>query len=67
MSKSALELLLDSRARVKILKFIFRNADSVFSAKEMSTRIQERLPLVKREIKKLAKIGLLKQKTNRHS
>jgi predicted transcriptional regulator len=65
MSKSTLELLLDSRARVKILKFLFRNADSAFSAKEMSNRIQERLPLVKREIRRLMEIGLLKQKANK--
>jgi DNA-binding MarR family transcriptional regulator len=65
MSKSPLELLLDSRARVKILKFIFRNADSTFTVKEMSNRIQERLPLVKKEIKRLVEIGLLKQKLNK--
>lgn len=62
MSKSTLEILLDSRARVKILKFLFRNAGLVFGVKDVSSRIQERPSLVKKEIKNLLEVGLLKQK-----
>jgi predicted transcriptional regulator len=62
MSKGTLELLFDSRARVKILKFLFRNAALAFSAKDVSSRIQEQPSVVKKEIKKLLEIGLLKQK-----
>lgn len=62
MSKSILELLFDSRPRVKILKFLFRNAMTAFGAKEMSNRVQERPAVVRKEIKKLLEIGLLRQK-----
>lgn len=65
MSKSALELLFDSRARVKILKFLFRNAGLAFNAKDVSSRVQERPSVVRKEIKKLLEIGLLKQKINK--
>jgi len=62
MSKSKLELLFDSRARVKILKFLFRNASSVFSIKDLSSHVQERPLTVRKEIRKLLEIGLLKKK-----
>lgn len=62
MSKDTLELLFDSRARVRILKFLFRNISLAFSAKDVSSRIQERPSVVKKEIKKLLEIKLLKQK-----
>ncbi len=62
MSKSTLELLFDSRARVKLLKFLFRNADLTFGLKDIGCRIQERPSVVRREVKKLLGIGLLKQK-----
>lgn len=62
MSKDALELLFDSRVRVKILKFLFRNIGPNFNVKDVSTRIQEQPLVVRREIKKLLEIGLLEQK-----
>jgi predicted transcriptional regulator len=64
MSKDTLELLLNSRARVKILKFLFRNMGltPTFSIKDISSRIQERPSIVRKEIRKLLEIGLLKQK-----
>lgn len=65
MSKSALEFLFGSKARVKILKFLFRNTGLAFGVKDVSSRIQERPSVVKKEIKKLLEIGLLKQKINK--
>lgn len=53
---------MNSRVRVKVLKFLFRNADSVFNIEEMSNRIQEPLSVVRKEVKRLVEIGLLKQK-----
>jgi predicted transcriptional regulator len=41
---------------------LFRNAALAFSAKDVSSRIQEQPSVVKKEIKKLLEIGLLKQK-----
>lgn len=63
MSKSTLELLFDSKARVKILKFLFRNAGTNFGIRDLSNRIQERPSIVRKEVKRLLEIGLLKQKT----
>lgn len=60
MSKNALEVLFDSRVKVKILKFLFRNIGLKFTAKEMASRIQELPSLVKKEIRQLVEIGLLK-------
>ena len=58
--KSFFELLFDSKAKVKILKFLFRNPGTAFNAKELAVRIQERVPAVNKEIKKLLEAGLLK-------
>lgn len=62
MSKRGLEVLFDSRVRLKMLKFLFRNIGSDFSPKEMTVRIQEQTPVVKKEIKKFLDMGLLKVK-----
>ena len=62
MSKSTLESLFDSKARVKILKFLFRNPGMSFSVKDFSRRVQERPAIVRREVRRLTEIGLLKSK-----
>ena len=62
MSKSALELLFDSRARVKILKFLFRNTGMSFGVRDLSGRIQERPTTVRKEVRRLMEMGLLKKK-----
>jgi predicted transcriptional regulator len=53
MSSQIFEELFDSKARVKILKFFF-----------IAKRVQERGPLVKREVSRLLKIGFI-QKRNK--
>lgn len=60
--KTFFELLFGSRVRVKILKFLFRNPDTVFGMKELAIRVQEHLPVVNKEIKNLLEVGLLKVK-----
>lgn len=60
--KSVLDVLFDSKARVKILKFLFRNPGPGFTAEEISVRIQESRHLVSKEIKNFLEIGLLKLK-----
>jgi len=62
MSKKILEELLGSNLRVKILKYIFRNAPVSFNVRELADHVQEDPEVVKREIKKLVGIGLIKQK-----
>lgn len=62
MSKYILETLFESRPRLKILKFLFRNANSSFSVKELAAHVQEKPLTVKKEIAKLREIGLVKLK-----
>ncbi len=67
MSKSktngrySLELLFGSKARVKLLKFMFRNYLGDVSVKELADRIQESRQTVKKEVELLYSIGLLKK------
>lgn len=60
--KPFFESLFGSRARVKILKFLFRNPGASFDARELAVRIQELPQAVNKEIKNLLGVGLLKIK-----
>ena len=69
MSKSpslypVLENLFNSKLRVKVLKFLFRNSLGQVGVRDLAKRIQESYPLVTREIKSLEKIGLVKKLKN---
>ena len=59
MSKRILETLFESRARVRLLRFLFRNYPQSFTIKEMVVRLQEDRPTVKKEIARFMQIGLL--------
>ncbi len=59
-TKNTLDLLFESRARVKILKFLFRNMGLGFAVRELAVRIQEPMPTVNKEIKRFLEIGLIK-------
>ena len=67
MSKSksngrySLELLFGSKARIKVLKFMFRNYPGDIDIKELAVRIQETYPMVRKEVELLHSIGLLKK------
>lgn len=65
MSKNNLEILFQTKIRVKVLKFIFRNPDIAFSAEDLSKRIQEPLERVLEEIEALSTIKLIKLKKSR--
>ncbi|OGN01855.1 MAG: hypothetical protein A3B91_04065 [Candidatus Yanofskybacteria bacterium RIFCSPHIGHO2_02_FULL_41_29] len=56
-----LENLFNSKARVRVLKFLFRSHPVNVGVKELAKRIQEPLGLVKKEMKELHKIGLVKK------
>jgi predicted transcriptional regulator len=60
MSKNILETLLGSNLRVKILKYIFRNAPASFSVKELAEHVQGDYQMVRKEVQKLVEIGLIK-------
>jgi len=59
MSKRTLEQLFDSRSRVKILKFLFRNYPEKYGIGEISARTQERRETVRRELRLLQKMGAI--------
>ena len=59
MSKMVLETILGSRAKVRLLKFLFRNYPKTFSVNEIVRHLQEDPSEVKREIAKFVQIGLL--------
>ena len=56
-----LDVLLGSRAKAKLLKFLFRNYPVKAGIKELSRRIQEPVEVVKKEIKELEKIKLVQR------
>ena len=62
MAKLILETLFDSNLRVKILKFLFRNAATSFSLKELAEHVQEKPRAVKKEVANLSEIGLIRVK-----
>lgn len=62
MSKDVMELLFGSKLRVKMLKFLFRNAGLSFNTKEVAHRLREKWPKVNREIKTLLEMNLLRTK-----
>jgi len=61
MSKHALEVLLDSRPRFKILKFLFRNMERGVTIKDLAEHTQEDQTTTRKEIIKLLEIKLLRQ------
>lgn len=62
MSKTTLDNLFGSRARVKILKFLFRAYPSDFSIGDVVRRTQESADVVRREVVLLKRIGLIQRK-----
>ena len=60
-SYPVLENLFNSKVRIKVLKFLFRNHPVNVGIKDLSKRVQEPLDLVRKEIKELEKIGLIKK------
>lgn len=65
MSKPAtpypiLENLFNSKLRVKVLKFLFRNYPVDIEAKDLAQRTQEKPELIRKELGKFVKIGLIK-------
>lgn len=57
-----LEVLFNSTAMPKILRFFFQNEEGVFSSKEIAKRCQLQGKTAKKEIDKLKKINLLSKK-----
>lgn len=61
MSKPILDNLFGSKARVKILKFLYRNYPSDFSVREIAQRIQEQPQVIRDELELLKQITIVKK------
>lgn len=62
IGKGVLDQLFESQAKVKLLRFFFRNIENVFEPKEIFKKLRSNTSFIRQEIKKLEKLGLLKQK-----
>ena len=65
MSKYILDNLFGSKARVKLLKFLFRNSSHAFTVGEIARRTQETPTTVKQELYMLRGIHLVKKSRKR--
>jgi len=59
---SPLEQLFESQTKVRTMKLFFRNPEANFLLKEAAKMMKMNLPLAKKQIKRLEKIGLLKSR-----
>lgn len=66
MSKHTLEILFESRTRLKILKFLYRNYDVRYTLGEITDHTQEEAISVRRELAKLEDIGLISKTVKKH-
>lgn len=64
MAKQIFDELFGSKARVKILKFFFRNESGFFDIATIARRVQESEAVVKKELERLLKIKFV-QKGNK--
>lgn len=62
IGKDPLDQLFESQAKVKLLKFFFRNAEDAFEQKNIFKKLRTNVALLRQEMKKLEKLGLIKQK-----
>lgn len=62
MSKNTLDNLFGSKARVKILKFLFRNYPKPIGMRELARHVQEPMHIVQREMRALHSIRVIKKK-----
>jgi hypothetical protein len=60
-----LEVLFNSKARPKVLKFFFQNEGKVFNSREIAKKIQTPQKIIKSELERLRKINLLARKTQK--
>ncbi len=62
IGKGTLDQLFESQAKVKLLKFFFRSPGQIFQPKEIFKRLRSNVALLRQEMRKLEKLGLIKQK-----
>ncbi|MFH1129561.1 MAG: winged helix-turn-helix domain-containing protein [Patescibacteria group bacterium] len=62
IGKGTLEQLFESLAKVKLMKFFFRNSVDAFQVREILKMVRTNNSAVKQEIKKLERIGLIESR-----
>jgi len=62
IGKGVLDQLFESQAKVKLLRFFFRNTEEMFQPREIFKRLRSNIALLRQEMKKLEKIGLIREK-----
>jgi len=62
IGKGILEQLFESYLKVRVLRFFFRNYGSLFTPKQIFRHLRGNPSLIRREINKLEKLGLIKHK-----
>ena len=62
IGKGTLEQLFESQAKVKLMKLFFRNPRQLFQLKDILHKLRMGALLIRKEIKKLKKIGLITEK-----
>jgi len=62
IGKGALDQLFESQAKVKLLRLFFRNAEEMFQPKDIFRMLRVNVVILKQEMKKLEKLGLISQK-----
>jgi hypothetical protein len=61
VGKGILEQLFESQAKIKLMKFFFRNAEDAFQLKDILKMLRVNAFIVRREMKKIEKIGIIKK------
>ena len=61
VGKGILEQLFESQAKIKLMKFFFRNADDAFWFKDILKMLRANAFIVRREMKKIEKVGIVKK------
>jgi hypothetical protein len=61
IGKGILEQLFESQAKIKLMKFFFRNAGEAFQLKDILKMLRANVFTVRREMKKLEKVGIIKK------
>jgi len=62
IGKGSLDQLFESQAKVKLLRLFFRNAEGMFQPKDIFRMLRANVVILKQEMKKLEKLGLISQK-----
>jgi len=61
VGKGILEQLFESQAKIKLMKFFFRNGEDAFQIKDIIKMLRVNPSIVRKEMKKMENVGLIKK------